>query len=43
MMLVRFVCQAKVGKASEVVAGFKQANEIARMPAVTCAFACSRT
>ena len=30
MTLVRFVCQAKFGKASEVVAGFKQANELAR-------------
>jgi hypothetical protein len=30
MILVRFVCQAKFGKASEVVAGFKRSNEIAR-------------
>ena len=30
MILVRFVCQAKFGKASEVVAGFKQSGEIAR-------------
>jgi hypothetical protein len=30
MILVRFVCQARFGKASEVVAGFKQSNEIAR-------------
>jgi len=30
MILVRFVCQAKFGKASEVVAGFKRLNEIAR-------------
>jgi hypothetical protein len=29
-ILVRFVCQAKFGKASEVVAGFKQAGEIIR-------------
>jgi hypothetical protein len=28
MILVRFVCQAKFGKASEVVAGFKQSGEI---------------
>lgn len=30
MILVRFICQARFGKASEVVAGFKQSNEIAR-------------
>ena len=30
MILVRFVCQAKFGKASNVVAGFKRSNEIAR-------------
>src|SRR5262245_12904012 len=30
MILVRFVCQARVGKASDVVAGFKRSNEIAR-------------
>ena len=30
MILVRFVCRAKFGKASEVVAGFKRSNEIAR-------------
>jgi len=30
MILVRFVCQAEFGKASEVVAGFKQSGEIAR-------------
>jgi hypothetical protein len=30
MILVRFVCQAKFGTASEVVAGFKRSNEIAR-------------
>ena len=30
MILVRFVCQAKFGKASEVVAGFKRSNEITR-------------
>jgi hypothetical protein len=30
MILVRFVCQAKFGKASEVVAGFKQSREIIR-------------
>lgn len=30
MILVRFVCQAKFGKASDVVAGFKRSNEIAR-------------
>ena len=30
MILVRFVCQAKFGKASEVVAGFKQSGEIVR-------------
>lgn len=30
MILVRFVCQAKIGKASEVVAGFKQTVEIVR-------------
>src|SRR5262245_62538851 len=29
-ILVRFVCQAKFGKASEVVAGFKQSGEIVR-------------
>jgi hypothetical protein len=29
MILVRFVCQAKFGKASDVVAGFKRSNEIA--------------
>jgi hypothetical protein len=28
MILVRFVCQARFGKASEVVAGFKRSNEI---------------
>jgi ABC-type Na+ transport system ATPase subunit NatA len=30
MVLIRLVCQAKIGKASEVVAGFKRSNEIAR-------------
>jgi hypothetical protein len=30
MILVRFVLQARFGKASEVVAGFKQTAEIAR-------------
>ena len=30
MILVRFVCQAKFGKAHEVVAGFKQSQEIFR-------------
>jgi hypothetical protein len=30
MILVRFVCQAKFGKASDVVASFKRSNEIAR-------------
>jgi hypothetical protein len=30
MILVRFVCRAKFGKASDVVAGFKRSNEIAR-------------
>jgi hypothetical protein len=30
MILVRFVCQAKIGKASEVVAGFNQTAEIMR-------------
>jgi len=30
MILIRFVCQAKFGKASDVVAGFKRSNEIAR-------------
>ena len=30
MILVRFVCQAKFGKASDVVAGFKRSNELAR-------------
>jgi hypothetical protein len=30
MILVRFVCQAKFGKAGEVVAGFKQSGEITR-------------
>ena len=30
MVLIRFVCQAKFGKASDVVAGFKRSNEIAR-------------
>ncbi|MGH2543747.1 MAG: hypothetical protein ACRDIB_13165 [Ardenticatenaceae bacterium] len=30
MILVRFVCQATFGKASEVVAGFKQSGEITR-------------
>jgi hypothetical protein len=29
-ILVRFICQAKFGKASEVVAGFKQSGEIVR-------------
>jgi hypothetical protein len=29
-VLVRFICQAKFGKASEVVAGFKQSAEIVR-------------
>jgi hypothetical protein len=29
-VLVRFICQAKFGKASEVVAGFKQSGEIVR-------------
>ena len=31
MILVRFVCQAKFSKASEVVAGFKQSGEIVRI------------
>jgi hypothetical protein len=30
MILVRFVCQAKFGKAGEVVEGFKRSTEIAR-------------
>jgi hypothetical protein len=30
MILVRLVCQAKFGQASEVVAGFKQSGEIVR-------------
>ncbi len=30
MILVRIVCQAKFGKASEVVSGFKQSQEIVR-------------
>lgn len=30
MILVRFVCQAKFGQASEVAAGFKQSGEIVR-------------
>jgi hypothetical protein len=30
MILIRFVCQARFGKAGEVVAGFKQSGEIAR-------------
>ena len=30
MILVRIVCQAKFGKASEVVAGFRQSAEIVR-------------
>ena len=30
MILVRFVCRAKFGQASEVVAGFKQSGEIVR-------------
>jgi hypothetical protein len=30
MILVRIVCQAKFGKASDVVAGFKQSGEIVR-------------
>ena len=30
MILVRFVCQARFGKSSEVVAGFKQSGEITR-------------
>jgi ABC-type Na+ transport system ATPase subunit NatA len=30
MVLIRLVCQAKIGKASEVVVGFKRSNEIAR-------------
>jgi hypothetical protein len=30
MVLIRIVCQAKFGKASEVVAGFKQSAEIIR-------------
>jgi hypothetical protein len=30
MILVRFVCKAKSGKAGEVVTGFKQSAEIAR-------------
>jgi hypothetical protein len=30
MILVRFVCQAKFGKAGEVVAGFKRSGEIMR-------------
>jgi hypothetical protein len=34
MILVRFVCRAKFGKASEVVAGFKQSLEIFRRAVV---------
>jgi hypothetical protein len=30
MILVRIICQAKFGKASEVVAGFRQSAEIVR-------------
>jgi hypothetical protein len=30
VIIVRFVCQAKFGRASEVVAAFKQSREIAR-------------
>ncbi len=30
MILVRFVCQAKVGKSSDVAAGFKRSAEIVR-------------
>lgn len=30
MIIVRFVCQAKFGQASEVVAGFKRSGEIVR-------------
>lgn len=30
MILVRFVCQASFGRAGEVVAGFKQSQEIVR-------------
>jgi hypothetical protein len=30
MILVRFVCQARFGKASDVVAAFKRSNEITR-------------
>jgi len=30
MILVRFVCRARFGKASDVVAGFKRSNEITR-------------
>jgi hypothetical protein len=30
MIVVRFVCRARVGKANEVVAGFKQSQEIVR-------------
>lgn len=30
MILVRFVCQARFGKASDVVAGFKQSAEVSR-------------
>jgi hypothetical protein len=30
MILVRFVCQAKFGTASDVVAGFKRSNAITR-------------
>ncbi|MGH2587689.1 MAG: hypothetical protein ACRDJE_22440 [Dehalococcoidia bacterium] len=30
MILVRFVCQARFGRSSDLVAGFKQSAEIAR-------------
>jgi len=30
VILVRFVCQARFGKAGDLVAGFKQSGEIAR-------------
>jgi hypothetical protein len=30
MVLVRFVCQSKFGKANEVVEGFKQSGEVVR-------------
>ena len=30
MILVRFVCQARFGRSSDLVAGFKQSGEVAR-------------